>query len=177
MALGTLGTNANTSLVALTITPGVTAAADLASMQLGVSSDALVASNAAAQAYGGGVLTTGNTHSNTTLDTIASMTRLQAGMFVMGAGIVPGTTLVSVNVAGSSAVLSQAATATANTVRLIFVPQSNPGAINFEGQLFIPRRGVLQLLPGDVVALDNTGWPILVSAASIAYAGSVWHKV
>lgn len=177
MALGTLGTNANTSLVALTITPGVTAAADLASIQMGISSDALVGANAPAQAYGGGVLTTATTNSDTSLASIGSMTRIQPGMFVMGAGIVPGTTVVSVNVGGSSAVLSQATTASAAGVRLIFVPHSNPGAVNFEGQLFIPRRGVLQLLPGDVVALDNTGWPILVSAASIAYAGSVWHKV
>jgi hypothetical protein len=42
-----------------------------------------------------------------------------------------------------------------------------PGAFRF-GQLVIPNRGVLQLVPGDYVAYDSQGWPILVSANSIA---------
>jgi len=40
-----------------------------------------------------------------------------------------------------------------------------------EGFLFVPNRGQLKLYPGDVIALDDTsgvGWPILVSADSIA---------
>lgn len=42
-----------------------------------------------------------------------------------------------------------------------------PGAWRL-GQLFIPNRGVLQVLPGDYVFYDSTGWPILVSANAIA---------
>lgn len=42
-----------------------------------------------------------------------------------------------------------------------------PGSFRL-GQLFIPNRGVLQLIPGDYVAYDSQGWPILVSANSIA---------
>lgn len=42
-----------------------------------------------------------------------------------------------------------------------------PGAFQ-GGQLFIPNRGILQVLPGDWVGVDNQGWPILVSAYSIA---------
>lgn len=38
------------------------------------------------------------------------------------------------------------------------------------GQLFIPNRGVLQVLPGDWVGVDSQGWPILVSKYSIANA-------
>lgn len=46
------------------------------------------------------------------------------------------------------------------------------GEFGFNGLLFIPNRGVLQVLPGDVVAVDNNsptnvGWPILVSADAI----------
>ncbi len=41
------------------------------------------------------------------------------------------------------------------------------------GQLFIPNRGVLQVLPGDFVGVDSQGWPILVSANSIANAAWV----
>lgn len=42
-----------------------------------------------------------------------------------------------------------------------------PGAFEL-GLLYIPNRGVLQLLPGDYVAYDAFGWPILVSGNSIA---------
>lgn len=48
-----------------------------------------------------------------------------------------------------------------------------PGAFSYNGQLFIPNRGVLKLLPGDLVLVDaTTGWPILVSALSLA--GGPW---
>ncbi len=37
------------------------------------------------------------------------------------------------------------------------------------GQLYIPNRGWVQVLPGDYVAYDSTtGWPILLSANAIA---------
>lgn len=43
-----------------------------------------------------------------------------------------------------------------------------PGALD-SGMLYIPNRGVLKVFPGDYVAFTpTTGWPILVSAASIA---------
>lgn len=42
-----------------------------------------------------------------------------------------------------------------------------PGAFR-NGTLIIPNRGALQILPGDYVAYDSTGWPILVSANAIA---------
>lgn len=38
------------------------------------------------------------------------------------------------------------------------------------GQLFIPNRGVLQVLAGDWIGVDSQGWPILVSKNSIANA-------
>jgi hypothetical protein len=48
-----------------------------------------------------------------------------------------------------------------------------PGSFEL-GQLFIPNRGVLQLLPGDVIAYDSFGWPILIAANSINYAPTSW---
>ena len=40
------------------------------------------------------------------------------------------------------------------------------------GQLFIPNRsGVLQVLAGDYIGVDANGWPVLVSAYSIATGG------
>ena len=51
-----------------------------------------------------------------------------------------------------------------------------PGAFEFalggNSVLYIPNRGVLKVLPGDYVAYDPNGWPILVAANSIA--GSGW---
>lgn len=43
-----------------------------------------------------------------------------------------------------------------------------PGAFSSNGLLFVPNRGVLKVLPGDYVAVDDEGWPILISANSIA---------
>lgn len=43
-----------------------------------------------------------------------------------------------------------------------------PGAFASTGLLYIPNRGILQMLPGDYVGVDSTGWPILVSAYAIA---------
>jgi len=55
-----------------------------------------------------------------------------------------------------------------NDMNLAF-PGVIPGAFVQEGFLFIPNRGGrLKVLPGDVVAVDNQGWPILISANSIA---------
>ena len=38
------------------------------------------------------------------------------------------------------------------------------------GYLYVPRRGILQLLSGDYIGVDSAGWPILISAYSIANA-------
>lgn len=43
-----------------------------------------------------------------------------------------------------------------------------PGAYSLNGRLYIPNRGSILILPGDYVGVDNVGWPILVSAYSIA---------
>lgn len=50
-----------------------------------------------------------------------------------------------------------------------------PGAFQQSGLLYVPNRGVLQLRPGDVVAYDSTGWPVLVSGNAIA--NGPWHQV
>jgi hypothetical protein len=40
------------------------------------------------------------------------------------------------------------------------------------GHLVIPNRGTLRMLPGDLVAVDSTGWPVLLSATSAGPGGS-----
>jgi len=43
-----------------------------------------------------------------------------------------------------------------------------PTAWSQAGVLYVPNRGILKVLPGDYVAVDSQGWPILVSKNSIA---------
>lgn len=50
-----------------------------------------------------------------------------------------------------------------------------PGSFTQEGLLLVPNRGVLRLVPGDVVAFNPaTGWPIMLSAAAAASANWVY---
>jgi hypothetical protein len=44
------------------------------------------------------------------------------------------------------------------------------GAFSSHNLLYVPNRGILTILPGDYVGVDSQGWPILVSANSIANA-------
>jgi hypothetical protein len=46
-----------------------------------------------------------------------------------------------------------------------------PGAYSTHDLLYIPNRGVLRVFPGDFVGVDANGWPLLVSAYSIATGG------
>lgn len=43
------------------------------------------------------------------------------------------------------------------------------GAFSRSGLLTIPNRGTIKVFAGDVVAIDSQGWPILVSAYSVAH--------
>lgn len=50
-----------------------------------------------------------------------------------------------------------------------------PGCWDSNGLLFIPNRGILKVLPGDWVAVDNNGWPILLSKQTTVAANTVWQ--
>jgi hypothetical protein len=53
----------------------------------------------------------------------------------------------------------------------------SPGAFAKSGRLHFPsRKGFLLLQPGDYVGVDANGWPIVVSAFSIAAANSWTHN-
>jgi len=182
MALHTLGTNATTSLQCLAGWSAVLLSqADVASIAQGIVSDNLLA--AIAGVSPGGIqaaMTTGSTHSNTTLDTLvtasgAPLSQIAVGDLVLGQDIVPGTYVARL-ISSTSVQLSIAATASNAGRRIIFVRGSaqRPGLSLVDGKLYIPGRGVLKVLPADVVAIDNTGWPILVSGEAIAYTGSQW---
>ena len=65
-----------------------------------------------------GISTTGDTHSNTTLDNVAVTTNIAIGWKVEGSGIPAGTTVA--NIVGSTITLSQSASATASAVAVKF---------------------------------------------------------
>lgn len=53
-----------------------------------------------------------------------------------------------------------------------------PGGFAKSGRLQLPgKRGVITLEPGDVIAVDHNGWPVVVSKESIADGSSSWHLV
>ncbi len=180
MALRTLGTNATTSLQCLPAWSAVVSQSDVASIAQSIIGDGLLATIAGISP--GGVqaaLTTGSTHTNTTLDTLvaisgAPLSQIAVGDLVIGVGIVPGTYVARL-ISSTSVQLSLAATASAS-VRVIFVRgmKVRPHISLVDQKLMIPGRGYVKVLPGDIVAVDNTGWPILISGASIGYAGSLW---
>jgi hypothetical protein len=84
--------------------------------------------------------------------------------------------LIAVTFSQSPLVLLPADLATCNNAILDDLNVAHPripGSFTYEGGLFIPNRGRLKVLPGDKVAYDNRGWPILISADSIAN-GTTW---
>lgn len=52
-----------------------------------------------------------------------------------------------------------------------------PGDFAQNGRLHFPgRRGFVNLLPGDYIAFDAQGWPVIVSSWSIANGGGWTHS-
>ena len=50
-----------------------------------------------------------------------------------------------------------------------------PGSFDMSvSRLYIPNRGVLKVLPGDYIGVDETGWPILVSKHGITDGSTSW---
>ena len=90
------------------------------------------------------------------------------------ANIAPGTSVAAVAGGGATITLTQPALSTGTGIAVAFVRQDGAAGIGKEAQLWVPGRGILKVLAGDVVAVDSSGWPILISAASLAYAGSDW---
>ncbi len=181
MSLGTLGSTTTTVLKALNAWGQALSDADIAAIAQSITSDFQFASVLGGGSIGAnGILATGATHTNTTLDTLVAtggggLATIQPGMLVLAADIPPGTFVASVT-SGTAVVLSQAATGS-NAERVAFVRVDSVDLSRQGQQLVVPNRGILKVLPGDVIAIDNLGWPILVSGASIAYAGSQWNKV
>jgi hypothetical protein len=186
MALHTLGTAATTSLVTLAPWSAVLLDTDVGNVDNMLTSDTRFGSIQGYSPAGPtAIWGTGSTHSNTTLDTLvavgasAPLSQIKVGYVVLGPSF-PAGTFVTQIVSGTSVLLSSNASNTAAGQIVAFVPPDADGSLggNVSRQgatLTVPNRGRLRILPGDYVAYDPvTGFPILVSGAAVAQAGSVW---
>ena len=87
-------------------------------------------------------------------------------------GTTAATSLSALLTSGAMAAADIAAIATAIKDDLNVTHPVINAAFSSHNLLYVPNRGILKILPGDFVAVDNQGWPILVSANSIA--NSTW---
>jgi len=190
MALHTFGSNANNSLVALKYFPGgATLDTDLGNLETSLASDNWTAQRGTPSAPQvpdspgpTGVVATGTTAGSTTITAVtfvagAPLASITQGDTVIGAGIPSQAYVVSYS--AGTLVINPAATTSLTGQYLLIIPVvDDPSCfLKRDGRLFIPSRGVLKIRPGDVIARDNTGWPILVSGASVNYPGSQWTFV
>lgn len=182
MPLHTLGTDATTTLQCLPAWAANLAAADVAAIAQAITDDSAIA--AILGGYGAGpsaMIGTGTTSASTSITSVArvsgaALASIQVGDLVLGDGVTAGTFVKVVAAGGATITLTQATTSNGAGVNLVFVRSpARPGIIMDGAQLVIPNRGILKILPGDIPAIDNIGWPILVSGASVNYAGSDWN--
>ncbi len=104
-----------------------------------------------------GTLTkTGNTHSSTTLNGLASTSGLSVGQVVAGTGIVPGTTVTAVHTSSNSVTLSIAATSTKTGITVTFYTctSDNDQETNYDNAMtnitsIMPTPGQGTNSPGD----------------------------
>ena len=61
-----------------------------------------------------------------------------------------------------------------NATQIAAAHNRMPTAYARNGLLYVPNRGVLQVMPGDWVGVDGFGWPILVSGRSIQTSTASW---
>lgn len=181
MALHLIGTKAANSLQCLAAWSQVLNQGDVAAIGSSIVGDGRFGSLLSGGSAGPtGMLGTAVTHSNTTLDTLVSVSgapinQIQVGDLILGPGIPLGTFVAIAPVgAGTSITMSQAATASAG-INVAILRNKGVPSLRQEALLHLPRgRGIVKVLPGDVVAVDSIGFPYLIPGNAISYAGSNW---
>lgn len=157
----TLGTSATTSLTAQ-LFAATMADADVGALDQGIFDDQF-ASNTL-QSF-----TATLTSGSPVLASVSSFVGISIGTQLAGTGIPFDSAVIAINTGASTLTLENNVTANGSQSLKAFAPGGGPGGqFSKQGLLFVPRRGVLKVLPGDYVGVDPYGWPILVSAFSIA---------
>jgi hypothetical protein len=181
VALHTLGTKGASQLSCLPAWSQVLASADVGAISASIVGDGNF--GAVLGGFSAGttaVLATATTAASNSLTSVTArggsppITQIHVGDLVLGtaADIVPGTFVQAIS--GTTVTLSQAALSSGASKAVAFLRLAPREGVDKFSQLFVPRRGVLRVLPGDFVAIDATGWPILVSGNAVGYAGSDW---
>ncbi len=124
-----------------------------------------------------GIVCTGTTNGTTSVTSIVRiagglLTSINVGARVLGVGIPAGAFVAAFS--GTTLTLSVAATNSVGGGYLLITQTPTKGQLSRQALLHVPSRGVLRLRYGDIVGVDNTGWPILVSGASVGYGGKLW---
>lgn len=129
------------------------------------------------------ILTTGDTHSNTTVDNIpaSAVSLMEVGMYVTGSGIVAGTYIAAFPGGGTSITLSQAATATAAGVSLQVV---GGGTITISNNASATNTLVALTITGGTFAAphwaagNTNGYPLTDIPAWVSqFNGRAWYAV
>lgn len=174
------------TLTAVTVSPSL-AIADVAAINAGISDDQAILSTSlgpAASAIQGGIVFTGVT--TTTLSSITSVaiaspsgsnvTGITAGQYLFGFGLAPGTRVLTTPAAGATTIeIDQAPLTGQSSGSFIAVgDRTNAAGAFANGFVNIPNRGVLKVLPGDVVATGPSGEVFVLPALAVNWAGSPW---
>lgn len=200
MALHTIGTTGTTSLVAVTYAPGSTPTAQemgnfsnliaddiyaFGSVPVAGTSSGTGASRVNTGAAVGGTATASTSSATLTsvsittsapYSTTGTLSAIQPGQYVYGKNIPGGTRVASVSVAGSSITLTNTPLGN-GSINFFTIGRNLPGSFSFNGELFIPNRGVLKIFPGDVIAIDPvSGWPVLIASTALTAPGSQWNN-
>lgn len=123
----------------------------------------VAAAQVATVSAGATVNITATTNSTVNLSALSATAGIVAGMSVTGAGIPTGTTLISINTGASTAVLSQAATASASGVALQF---TNPNVQTITLNP-VPYDGTFQIT---TPLLTTTALPAAATATQVQTA-------
>lgn len=124
------------------------------------------------------VTKTGDTHSNTTIDNIASTTGLQVGMAITGSGIPASTTIASI-VSGTSITISNAATTSVPGNTLTIGPTGIKGSALavFEGRVWIvgpqPSRTITFSAPSSFTDFTLTSGAGSTTISDSAFLGNI----
>lgn len=159
--------------------------ADLAAVEQSIADDQAIRSSSlgpAASSLQGGIIFGGVT--TTTLSSIVSISlaspatatieAVTAGQYVYGFGIAPGTRVLETPAAGTTTIQLSTAPLAGIDGHFIAVGNRLAGCFQTNGFLNIPNRGVVKVLPGDIVAVGPSGEVFLLPQLAIDFPGSPW---
>lgn len=179
MALHTLGTATTNALQTALVFSEALLDSDIAALDAQICTDTYTAQTATVPDSPGptGTVMTGTTTGSAMVTGVAfvagaTLATIRPGFQVMAQNVPAGTTVTAFS--GTTLTMSAPATSAAAGQYFLITPQTPSGGFSRNGLLLVPGRGVLKIRRNDVVAVDNTGWPILVSGASANYQNSNW---